>query len=233
MTDRERIQIQSYKDGSIHADRASIKDFLDSLTYPLYYLDYETIMPAVPLFDGTRPYQQVPFQFSLHVQEKQGGPIEHVEHLHTDDSDPRVNLIRELIKACDNKGSVVVYNRGFESRINNELGFAYPEYKDQLDNITSRMVDLLIPFRSRYLYHPEMKGSASIKVVLPAFCPDMSYDDLEISDGGTASLKYLSCIKGLVSKEQKETIYAELRKYCGLDTLAEVKLLHVLEQYSQ
>jgi hypothetical protein len=128
---------------------------------------------------------------------------------------------------------VVVYNRGFESRINNELGFAFPEYKVQLDNITNRMVDLLIPFRSRYLYHPEMKGSASIKVVLPAFCPDMSYEGLEISDGGTASLKYLSCIKGQVSQEQKETIYAELRKYCELDTLAEVKLLSILDQFSR
>jgi hypothetical protein len=232
MTDRERIQIQSYRNGKIYADRSCIKDFLDSLTYPLYYLDYETIMPAVPLFDGTSPYQQIPFQFSLHVQDKKDGPVEHIEYLHTDDSDPRLGLIRELITGCGNKGSVVVYNRGFEARINNELGSAFPEYKGQLDNITNRMVDLLVPFRSRYLYHPEMKGSASIKSVLPAFYPDMGYDGLEISDGGTASLKYLSCIKGQVSQEQKESIFVELRKYCGLDTIAEVKLVSLLNQFN-
>lgn len=232
MTDRERIQIQSYKHGKIYADRPRIKDFLDSLTYPLYYLDYETVMPAVPLFDGTSPYQQIPFQFSLHVQDEKDGPVEHIEYLHTDNTDPRLGLIRELIRNCGRKGSVVVYNRGFEARINNELGTAYPESKDGLDNITSRMVDLLVPFRSRYLYHPEMKGSASIKAVLPAFYPDMGYDELEISDGGTASLKYLSCIKGLVSGELRASIFTELRKYCGLDTLAEVKLLSLLHQFS-
>jgi hypothetical protein len=232
MTDRERIQIQSYKNGKIHADPACIKDFLDSLIYPLYYLDYETVLPAVPLFDGTRPYQQMPFQFSLHVQEIKDGPIKHIEYLHTDNSDPRLGLIRELVRSCGQNGSVVVYNRGFEARINNELGIAFPDHKDQLDNITNRMVDLLVPFRSGYLYHPEMKGSASIKAVLPAFYPDMGYDELEISDGSTASLKYLSCIKGLVSKEQKESIFAELRRYCGLDTLAEVKLVSLLNQFS-
>lgn len=232
MTASERIQIQSYKNGAIYADRSSIRDFLDSLTYPLYYLDYETIMPAVPLFDGTSPYQQIPFQFSLHVQGEKDGHLEHIEYLHTDNSDPRLGLIHELTKRCGHRGSVVVYNKGFESRINNELGFAFPEYKDRLDNITNRMVDLLVPFRSRYLYHPKMKGSASIKAVLPAFYPDMGYDGLEISDGETASMKYLLCIKGQVSQEQRESIYTELRDYCGLDTLAEVKLLSRITQFS-
>jgi hypothetical protein len=231
MTERESIQIQSYKDGTVYADKESIRDFLDSLEYPLYYLDYETIMPAIPLFDGTRPYQQIPFQFSLHIQKTKNGSIEHIEFLHTENSDPRPSFIQALIGACGQGGSVVVYNRGFESRINNELGFSFPEFKVSLDGITNRMVDLLVPFRSRYLYHPDMMGSASIKSVLPSFCRDMSYADLEIAEGGTASLKYLYCITGQASTEERDKIFDGLKEYCGQDTLAEVKLIEVLKKY--
>jgi hypothetical protein len=144
-----------------------------------------------------------------------------------------MSLIQVLIRGCGQKGSVVVYNRGVESRINNELGAAFPEYKDKLDNITYRMIDLLVPFCSRYLYHPNMMGSASIKAVLPAFFPDMKYDDLEISDGSTASLRYLYCIKGLATGEERDDIFNELYKYCGQDTLVEVKLLQILRQYGR
>lgn len=228
MTERQRIEIQSYQTGTVYADKAAIKDFLGPLTYPLYFLDFETMMPGIPIFDNIRPYQQIPFQFSLHIQKEKDGSLKHIEFLHTEYSDPRPALIQKLINECGREGSVVVYNRGFESRVNNELGAAFPKYKDHIDNITHRMVDLLIPFRSRSLYHPDMAGSASIKSVLPAFCPDMDYDGLEISDGATASLRYLQCIKGMVSDEAREKIFIDLKKYCGQDTLAEVKLLSVL-----
>jgi hypothetical protein len=228
LTERQFTDIRSYKTNEIYRNQTAIIEFLDQLIYPLYFLDYEAIWPAVPLFDKSSPYQQIPFQFSLHIQPQRGGELKHIEFLHTERGDPRPDFIKSLIAKCGDKGSVVVYNQAYESRINNELGRDFPEYKSDLVKINDRMVDLLVPFRSRYLYHPEMKGSASLKSVLPAFVPDMTYDGLGIQDGEMASIRYLSCIKDLVSDTEKRKIFKDLIKYCSQDTLAEVKLLDVL-----
>lgn len=228
MTKRQSVDVDSYKTGNIYIDKEKISDFLSTLKYPLYYLDYETIFPAIPLYDNSSPYQQIPFQFSLHIQKEQGGGLEHIEFLHTETSDPRPPFLKTLISNCGNVGSVVVYNKAFESRINDELGVLFSEYEDQLSQINDRMVDLLVPFRSRYLYHPRMQGSSSIKSVLPAFITDLSYDDLEIQDGGSASLLYLSCVKDIISDNEKKQVYQNLRKYCATDTMAEVSLLDLL-----
>ncbi|CAB5081459.1 hypothetical protein D3OALGA1CA_216 [Olavius algarvensis associated proteobacterium Delta 3] len=231
MTERQAIAVRSIRENRVHADIPAIGDFLDSLKYPLYFLDYETINLGVPLFDGTRPYQLVPFQFSLHVQEQKGGDLVHREFLHTDRTDPRPELAGVLVETCGNKGSVVVYNQSFESRVNRDLADAFPAYTGALLKINDRMVDLLVPFRSRSLYHPAMGGSASLKSVLPAFVPDMTYDDLAIQDGDMASVKYLKCIKGLVPETEKQEIFENLRVYCAQDTLAEVRLLEVMYQF--
>jgi hypothetical protein len=212
-------------------DKEEIGGFLNTLIYPLYFLDYETVFPAIPRFDNTRPYQQIPFQYSLHIQEKKDGKLRHVEFLHTDVIDPRPDFIKSLIDNCGDKGSVIVYNQSFESGIYNQLALDFPEYSDRIDNITQRMVDLLVPFRSRWLYHPDMKGSASLKSVLPAFVPELNYDNLAIGDGGTASQSYLCCITGNSSEKERIQIFQDLKDYCYQDTLAEVKLLKVLYEY--
>jgi len=228
LTDRQQTDISAYKKNEIYSDKRAITEFLGQLEYPLYFLDYEAIWPAVPLFDKSSPYQQIPFQFSLHIQPQKGQKPKHLEFLHTEISDPRPEFIKSLIEKCGVKGSVLVYNQAYESRINNELGRDFPKYKSDLEKINYRMVDLLVPFKSRYLYHPEMKGSASLKSVLPAFVPDMTYDDLGIQDGEMASIRYLSCIKNLVSDDEKSRIFDDLKTYCCQDTLAEIKLLDVL-----
>ena len=228
LTERQFTDIRSYKTNEIYRNQTAIMEFLDQLIYPLYFLDYEAIWPAVPLFDKSSPYQQIPFQFSLHIQPQRGGELKHFEFLHTDTNDPRPEFIKSLIENCGQNGSAVVYNQAYESRINNELGRDFQKYKSDLEKINDRMVDLLVPFRSRYLYHPEMKGSASLKSVLPAFVPDMTYDGLGIQDGEMASIRYLSCIKNLVSDTEKIKIFKDLIKYCSQDTLSEVKLLDVL-----
>lgn len=122
----------------------------------------------------------------------------------------------------------MVYNRPFESRINSELAADFPEFATKLNGITDRMVDLMVPFRSRLLYSPKSPGSASLKAVLPAFVPGMSYDDMRIGDGDAASRAYLACIKGEVPEAEKENIYRQLQAYCAQDTNAEVRLLEVL-----
>ena len=227
-TERQYIDIQSFKDNQVNINKEAIKGFLNTLIYPLYFLDYETIFPAVPLYDNTRPYQQIPFQFSLHIQEKKGGDLKHDEFLYMEVSDPRPDFTKSLIENCGEIGSVVVYNQSFESGINDQLAVDFPEYSERINGITQRMIDLLVPFRSRWLYHPDMKGSASLKSVLPAFVPGLSYDNLAIGDGGTASLLYLSCITGNVSENERIQIFQNLKDYCYQDTLAEVKLLKVL-----
>ena len=232
LTDRQRTDINAYKTNEIYSDKSAITEFLDLLEYPLYFLDYEAIWPAVPLFDRNSPYQQIPFQFSLHIQPEKDGKLTHIGFLHTDTVDPRPEFIKALIQNCGDRGSVLVYNQAYESRINRELARDFPEYTSDLEKINDRMVDLLVPFRSRYLYHPEMKGSASLKSVLPAFVPDMTYDGLGIQDGEMASIRYLSCIKNSVSGDEKKKIYEDLRQYCAQDTLAEVRLLGIVYQYS-
>jgi len=228
VTERQSIDIEAWKKNKLYKDKHGIKEFLNTLEYPLYFLDYETIYPALPLYDNSRPYQQIPFQYSLHIQKKRGGSLQHIEFLYTDEDDPRPSFIMSLIENCGKKGSVVVYNQSFENRINRELSLDFPRHKAALKSISDRMIDLLVPFRSRLLYHPEMKGSASLKAVLPAFVPRMSYDKLEIQDGGMASILYMSCMRGMVTEDEKQKIYGDLKDYCCQDTLAEAKLLEVL-----
>jgi hypothetical protein len=232
LTDRQRTDINAYKANEIYTDKNAITKFLELLEYPLYFLDYEAIWPAVPLFDKASPYQQIPFQFSLHIQPEKDAKLTHIEFLHTDTNDPRPEFIKYLIESCGDRGSVLVYNQSYESRINNELGRDFSNYKTDLKKINDRMVDLLVPFRSRYLYHPEMKGSASLKSVLPAFVPQLTYEGLNIRDGETASIRYLSCIKNMITEDEKEKIFDDLRTYCVQDTLAEVRLLEILYEYA-
>jgi hypothetical protein len=233
LTNRQRIDVDSHKTQQVYVNKESIAAFLKDIEYPIYFLDYETIMPAIPLYDKTKPYQQIPFQYSLHIKQTNTSRLDHIEFLHTEKGDPRPYLIKSLIEAIGPKESILVYNRAFESRINNELGIDFPEYKKELDTISDRFVDLLIPFRSRYIYHPNMRSSASIKSVLPAFFPEMSYDNLDIGDGGTASLRYLTYAKGELPESEEKKLFESLRDYCKQDTLAEVKLLSLLEQISK
>jgi hypothetical protein len=231
LTGRQFIAVSAYKKNQTYKDASKIRDFLGQLQYPLYFLDYEAIWPALPLFDKSSPYQQIPFQFSLHIQPRKGGELQHIEFLHTGTDDPRPDFIKSLIKNCGNAGSVVVYNQSYESRINDELGRDFPEYKSDLEKINERMIDLLVPFRSRYLYHPDMKGSATLKSVLPAFAPELSYSGLSIQDGEMASIYYTRCIRNQLPEVEKDRIFSDLKEYCRMDTLAEVKLLEILYRF--
>lgn len=229
MTAKQRIDIQAYKKNERYVDKASIRNFLDQLHYPLYFLDYETVGHALPLYDGSSPFQQVPFQFSLHHQAYPDGPLQHIEFLYENADDPRPALIKHLLAAIGTKGSILVYFKNFEAGRNKELAAAYPDYAEALLALNERMVDLWLPFHQRYLYSPAMKSSASIKKVLPAFVPTMRYDDLEIQEGGTASRAYAQMVLGKLSSFEKSKLLNNLKCYCEQDTLAMVKLLEILQ----
>tara|TARA_R110002124_G_scaffold7105_13_gene41774 strand:- start:1744 stop:3225 length:1482 start_codon:yes stop_codon:yes gene_type:complete len=227
----KRRDVQSYLSGKVYAEPENLRRFLDGLDYPLYFLDYETINAAIPFFDGTRPYQQIPFQFSLHIEEKPGADLIHHEFLHREQSDPRRAFAEALIALCGTNGTIIVYNRQFEAGVNASLAGALPEYAEELRAQTERMTDLLVPFRNRWLYHPDQNGSASIKQVLPAFT-DQSYNDLEISGGSDASAQYAAFQAGYIPHEELEALFTNLSQYCKLDTYAMKLLLDVVADYA-
>ena len=220
------LQIQSEISGNTFIDRERISGFLEQLTYPLYFLDFETINPSIPVYDQTRPYQQLVFQYSLHVQEKPNGPLQHFEYLAKADSDidPRKGFVEQLITECGDSGDVIVYNIGFERSKLEDAVIQFPEYSAQLQNIISRLKDLMIPFQQKWYYTPAMKGSYSIKYVLPALVPELSYQDLEIQEGGTASLTFSQMVDGSFKGDVDNTRQA-LLDYCKLDTEAMVRIL--------
>ena len=222
--------IEAFLDNVDVINKDILHDFMNGLQWPLYFLDYESIMPAVPMFDNSRPYQQICFQFSLHVQRKPGGALEHFEYLHQiGGTDPRPGLIKKLIETIGDTGSVIVYNQSFEQCRNTEMARDFPEYADKLNAINARIVDLLIPFRERGLYRPCQNGSASIKQTLPAFVPEMSYENMGIHNGAEASDQFMAFMLGEQSPTETKEMMSNLHEYCGQDTMAMVRLLDVIQ----
>ena len=161
----------------------------------MYFLDFETFNPAVPLYDYSKPYQQIVFQYSLHILNEQGGQLEHKEFLAQPTGDPRIPMIEQLITEIGTEGDIIVYNKGFETGRLSEIARDFPKYEIAIQNILKRIVDLMTPFQQKLYYTPEMKGSYSIKQVLPALVPGFSYKNLEINNGGDASLAFVILMK--------------------------------------
>ncbi len=223
LNDSQRFQVEMHLSKGEQTDANGIRDFLNSLWYPLCHFDFETFMSPVPLHDGMRPYQAIPFQYSLHVQREEGGPIEHYEFLAEPNVDPRPDLIKAMLAQIPIDACVLAYNMAFEKTRIKEMSEDFPEYAEGLNNIHDRIRDLIVPFRKRYAYRWQQHGSNSIKNVLPAFVPDMSYQDLEISHGGMAMDAYhLMCAETDVQK--LSSLRNNLLKYCERDTEAMVKL---------
>ena len=205
-----------------------VKDVMSELSYPRYYIDFETIQFAIPRWLGTRPYQQIPFQWSCHIE---NGPndLEHVEYLDTSGEDPSRRFIETLIDAVGNNGPILVYNAAFENTRLKELAERFTEYQDEIQNILSRIVDLL-PIAKKYYYHPAMKGSWSIKKVLPTIAPELNYSELEeVQYGLGAQDAYLEAIDCATIEKRRQIIRRHLIKYCKLDTYAMVAIARYFE----
>lgn len=231
-TKKQLIDYNSYVDDKIHAEPKLIKEWLAGLEYPLYYFDYETVSPPIPLFDNSYPYLRIPFQFSLHIQKELHGKLEHVEYLHQENSDPRRSIAETLVKNCGKKGSVIVYYQSFEKGRNEELAELFPDLRDDILAINERVVDLCDPFKKQLLYSPKQKGSASIKDVLPAFT-DLSYKGMAIANGDDAMMKYLAFLNDAQTADETKQMFEDLLKYCEQDTLAMVLLMDVLYEWSE
>ena len=225
LSNLQRIVCQSVRDQQtvVHGDVATM---LAELKPPVRHLDFETFAPAIPRFAGTRVYDAIPFLFSVHT-EHEPDTATHFDYLHEQDDDPRPHIVERLIDALGSEGSICTYSH-YERSVLNSLASAIPERAHELNAISARLFDLL-PVIKNSIYHPEFRGSFSIKNVLPVLVPGMGYDDLEISDGQTASVHYLQALKNSNVKERRK-VYGDLRAYCELDTFAMVRLLQVLRK---
>ncbi len=221
-------QVNAILKDEVIIQKDSIKKFLDLFKYPLYFLDYETLMSAVPYFDGTSPYSQIPFQFSIHKIDKPGGKLEHYSYLHADQSNPTTELSKKLIEYLGESGTILTWNMSFEKKCNTLLAKLNPDLKTKILKINQRINDLMIPFWEGYYVNRNFFGSASIKKVLPVVVPELSYKELDISDGGNAQRIWMDTILKSKNEEQKDKILEDLIKYCGLDTLAMVEIYNHL-----
>ena len=198
---------------------------LREIEFPASFLDFETINPAIPMYVGARPYQRIPFQWSLHIRDSEGG-LTHREFLDDGNGDPRERFIVSLLPAVPQEGSVVAYS-SYEQGVLRELARRFPRYRDELRSLDNRVVDLLHIVRSDY-YHPGFQGSFSIKSITPTLVPELSYDDLDIREGTSASIAYSRLITGDLPVTEAEKIREDLLAYCERDTEAMVRVYEAL-----
>ena len=227
LSEKQKTQVKVVTTGETHIDKVGICDFLKSLQYPLYYLDFETLGTAIPSYDLSKPYHQVPFQYSLHVVNSPNAKPEHYEYLVDDMRDPRPEILKNLKQLLGEKGSIVAYFAGFEKARLKECIEAYPEYEGWYKSILVRFIDLYSPFENFSYYHPDQLGSASLKAVLPALT-GKGYESMEIKEGGSASREFMRVTFGDVDMFERQHVRDELLKYCGLDTMAMVWIVERL-----
>jgi predicted RecB family nuclease len=215
LSERQRIACTSVQTGQAWFS-AELGKELETLRYPLYFTDFESVNPAVPRFAGMRPFDQLPFQWSLHVQREPAAEPEHYEFLANDDADPRREFITSLFGALGESGSIVVY-APFESQRLSELAAWLPEFAGLIKTIQGRLFDLL-PVVRNHVYHPAFAGSYSLKAVLPALVPDLTYEGMEVGNGQDAGLAWKSLIRGTWDQAEHERLREALLDYCRQDT---------------
>jgi hypothetical protein len=231
LSDHQKIQVHANKrQASPKPNLPNIRAFLRTIEAPIAFLDFETFSSAIPLFDEVRPYQQVPFQYSVHVMQRDGKLV-HDDFLGDGKTDPRRALVEKLIRVLKDAKTILCYYISFEKSRLRELQLLFPEYHTQLQDIIDKLADLIIPFRSKDVYHYKMNGSASLKSVLPALLPHPTYDHLEIQEGSSAPQAYLDLFLEHDNSAIKR-LRAALLEYCKLDTYAMVELYRYLQSLS-
>lgn len=226
MTDREARIVAVERSGEPYIDSETIRGEIGGLkTYPLNFLDYESFNPAVPKFAGTRPYQQMVFQYSLHTMDEPGGEVRHSCHLSRNDGrHPTEEIIERLHHDLNGRiGTIIIWSEGFETKRNTEIGEMYPDYAPFLAELNEYVYDLRKVFSRRLYMHPGFRGRDSIKKVLPVIT-NLTYDDMEIADGLTASIKWFHAATGRGTQEERDKTFQDLEAYCHRDTEAMVEI---------
>jgi hypothetical protein len=224
----QTLQVNSWLHQQECINPAGIVKFLNKVTYPLYFLDFESMQPAVPIYPNSKPYMQICFQYSLHYIEHEGGELKHTAFLaESNGQDPRRELAESLCRDIPRNACIMAYNDPFEKTRIKEMASIFPDLADHLMNIHSHIIDLLIPFREGNYYRPNMGGSFSIKVVLPSLFPndpELDYHHLsELVQNGGDAMTIFPKMKDMHPDEEQKARQA-LLEYCKLDTYAMVKI---------
>jgi hypothetical protein len=226
----QRRMIECSIEGKQFVDAKAIRSGIAEWAYPLAFLDFETMGYAIPRFGGMRPYEQLPFQFSCHIQTESGANPEHVEYLHPDGSDPRASVAQALVECVSESGSVVAYNMGFERGVLRHLADEVPVHREALNSIADRLVDPLPLFRA-YVYAPGFAGSFSIKAVAPAILGESaSYEGMEVGEGAEAQASFLEMIRRGTEPDRKAELRQALLDYCRKDTGGMMDLVFWLQK---
>jgi len=220
LSEKQRNQVNATKQNKISIKKKEIADFLNTITFPISFLDYETFAAGIPRFVGFSPFNQITFQFSLHILEEKDKEPKHAEFIFTDNKNPDEEFILALKEKLPNKGSVITWNKSFEMGRNKDLAKRNPEYREFLEEVNSRIVDLMDIFSEQNYIHPKFKGKTSIKYILPVLAPELSYKALDIQEGATASDTWNKIVKREFSEEEKLKRIENLKTYCKLDTYA-------------
>jgi hypothetical protein len=229
LTEKQQLHVRAAQSGAPIIERRAIREFLGQLNWPLNFLDYETVNPALPMFDSYHPYEQVVFQYSLHTLNALDAGPHHAGFLGDGTGDPSQLLASQLQHDLPDSGSVLVWNKSFEMARNRELATRCPEFSAFFNELNDRIIDLMDIVRNGYYVDAGFCGSASIKKVLPVLVPTLDYTALDISDGLTASTTWHRMVSGSLP-EDTESIRSKLIEYCHLDTLALVELVRFFGQ---
>jgi hypothetical protein len=231
LTPNQRIQTQVAKLNRAYVDKRAIAKELDTLEYPLYFLDYETFNPVIPIYDGYKPYQQMVFQYSLHVLESPDDDnLKHYEYIVKDPVETSGELLTSLNQHIGATGSILVWYKSFEGTRNKEMAELNPDFAEFLESVNTRIYDLMDIFKKNYYVDPRFKGSNSIKDVLPMLVPELNYKDLEIQNGTLAMIGWYKMVYGNAKENEKTVMLDNLLKYCEQDTLAMVKIWKFLKK---
>lgn len=230
LSKNQRIQVEAAKTGEVVIDRPAIAKRIAEWEYPLHFLDYETFSYAIPQFEGVRPFQQMCFQYSLHTIDSPGAEPRHNFFLSKGDDDPPRAMAAHLKEAmAGDIGTVFVWYEGFEKTRNSEMAEMFPEFTDFFNEVNDHTADLMKVFSDKLYIHPGFKGRSSIKKVLPALVPELTYAALGIGDGLTATISWYRAVKwAAMDPDTRQKIFDDLEKYCELDTIAMVEIFNVL-----
>jgi hypothetical protein len=231
LTSRQVSTVQSAKVLQAVVDVEEIRGFLQKLSYPHFYLDFETIAPCVPTFQGTSPCEKVPFQYSLHVQKERDAELQHYQFLPENKGDPRYPLLKELLVNLGDKGSIIAWNMSFEKSVLQKLVKQFPEFGESISSLQRRFTDLMVPFKNGAVVDYRFCGSASLKKVLPVLCPSLSYDNLAIQHGDDSSLIYQKYVVEAMPELEWARLRPDMLAYCERDTFGMVEILRVLYQF--
>lgn len=229
---RMQAQLEANTTRQPYIQQKEFRAFMDSVRYPLYFFDIEAFQPPIPVFNGTSPFQAIPFQFSIHYVAAKDAPLEAIEYITPPGEDGREAFLKSFIRATDKPGQILVFNTLLEKGILYQLGKLYPKYAKFIKDRMQRMLDVETPFRKDWFYHPKMNGGYSMKSILPALVENMSYEHMNVRDGVDAMILYQQLVfEG--NEEVREKVIKDLLSYCRMDTLGLYYVYKKLEHYNE